>query len=55
MDIPNIGVNVVVGRHVVTGDLYISVTAVTNRRLDNRRERLPSALSPVAIIQDFQP
>ena len=28
------GIRVVDGRHVFTGDLYMSVTAMTNRRLD---------------------
>ena len=38
------GIHIVDGRHVFTGDLYISVTAGTNRRVDDRGERLHSAL-----------
>lgn len=44
------GIHIVDGRPVFTGDLHISVTAVTNGRLDDRGERLYSALLLMTII-----
>ena len=49
------GIYIVDGRHVFTGDLNMFETAVTYRRLDDRRERPHSALSTVTLVQDFQP
>ena len=44
------GIRIVEGSHVFTGDLYISATVMTNGRLDDRVERLYSALSLMMII-----
>ena len=39
------GIRLVDGKHVFPGDLHISVSAVRNRHLDDRGDRLHSTLS----------